>query len=74
MNASQKSQKAQETSRLAALWLEHPFVAHEAHEQAASAHELEGNPAKAAEHRAFAEYWAKKEAEENNRRYGTRQN
>ncbi len=69
MSAAQsKSESAKEASCLAALWLEHPWVAHAAHEAAASAHEKEATGADrelhlrlAKEHRASAQYWAKRE-------------
>ena len=67
--ASNLSDKAREVSRLASLWLEHPYMAYATHEAAASAHESEGNPKAAAEHRKAASYWAKKELQENNKRY-----
>ena len=73
-SASVLSEEAKEASRLAGLWLEHPYIAHQAHEFAASAHESEGNQALAAEHRKAAQYWAKKELEENGKRYGLSRN
>ncbi len=71
-SANQLTQEARETSRLAGLWLEHPYVAHQKHEQAASAHDKEGNAALAKEHRSSAQYWAKKEMEANSQKYDAR--
>lgn len=58
--ADEKSRKAREASRLANLWLEHPWVAHDLHELAASAQEQVSNLELAAEHRRAAQYWASK--------------
>lgn len=69
IEADRRSEKAREASRLANLWLEHPYVAHAAHELAASGQEQVGNQALAAEHRRAAQYWAKRELDANNLTY-----
>lgn len=67
--ANQLTDEAREASRMANLWLEHPYVAHAAHELAASAHESEGNHSMASEHRRAAEFWAKRESDQNSLRH-----
>lgn len=62
------SERAREVSKLCNLGLEHPFEAHQAHEQAAAAHnnnaigqDAERHKKLADEHRRAAQYWANKE-------------
>lgn len=70
MNADQKSDQARRTSSQCNLWLEHPAKAHAEHEAAAAAHDNEAvgldrerHLRLAKEHRALAQYWAKREIE-----------
>lgn len=65
MEAHELTLKAEEASMRAHLRLEHPWVAHDLHERAASAWEKEGNQKQAANHRASAQYWAARETEKN---------
>lgn len=66
--AHQKGERARAAGRLVELWLEHPWVAHDMHEQAASAYEqLVDDGTKrferlASEHRAAARHFAFLEA------------
>lgn len=69
--ADEKSRKAREISKQCNLWLEHPWVAHDAHELAASAQEQVPNLQAASEHRRAAQYWAKKATEWESTRYHT---
>lgn len=62
MTAHELTLAAQMASVNVHAGLEHPWVAHDLHERAASAWESEGNAEQAANHRRAAQYWAGKEA------------
>lgn len=78
-SADHASESARNISQQCSLHLDHPWQAHNAHEWAASRHEVESATTDmleksrhlklASEHRMAAEYWAKKESESNDARY-----